>query len=296
MRNGGTVRRRWIVAAACCTILLACTAVVPAADKPAREKGWFNSTELGLVATDGNSSTRTLGLKHTTRRVWERSRLRLKLDAVQSDTADDPFAVSDPASPGGFRVVRPGRRPDVERYFAELRFDREISKHVFWDAGTSWDRNSDAGIDSRNILFAGVGNRWMDGERVKFDTNYGFSWTERDEIEPDPETDDRFGGVRVSWNFERKIGDSTTYGNDWTGNFNLEDLGDFNSDLVQTLGVAINARVALKVSLQWLHASQPALEQVPLFADETQGTRIGDVDIRRRKNDWVFRTSLVVQF
>jgi hypothetical protein len=65
-----------------------------------------------------------------------------------------------PASTAG--VARAGGAPDVEQYFVEGRVELTISERFFWNAGTSWDRNHDAGIRNRYVSFGGVGNVWAD--------------------------------------------------------------------------------------------------------------------------------------
>ena len=78
-------------------------------------------------------------------------------------------------------LVDPSTEPDVEKFFAEGRYDREIRENFTWNGGVSWDRNRDAGILSRTIVFGGVGNRWWDREDFRFYTTYGLSYTDRDE-------------------------------------------------------------------------------------------------------------------
>ncbi|MGB7491270.1 MAG: hypothetical protein WBN62_13120, partial [Thermoanaerobaculia bacterium] len=81
--------------------------------------GWSNSTDLSLVITDGNSSTETLGLNNLLQRLWSNARYSLRLEAVRSNTADDPFAVVIPEIDGGFDVIYPDKKLDVERYYIE---------------------------------------------------------------------------------------------------------------------------------------------------------------------------------
>ena len=44
-----------------------------AEDEQEKKTGWSNSTELGLVLTEGNSSTQTLGFKNRLYRNWEKA-------------------------------------------------------------------------------------------------------------------------------------------------------------------------------------------------------------------------------
>ncbi|MCZ6650675.1 MAG: DUF481 domain-containing protein [Acidobacteria bacterium] len=292
-------------------------------DKPK----WSNATDLSIVVTEGNSTTSTIGFKNTLRRDWERAWFELKLDGVRSDTADDRFVLIDPnvtwlpgelPPPAAGTTISPSREADVERYFVEGKYGREITKSVEWNTGASWETNLDAGLLNRYIAFAGLGNIWADKEDLEFNTSYGLSFTYREEETPDPEKDDRFAGLRLSSHFLLGIGKTTTYKNEFTSNFNIADPGDYYLDMTNSLRVALSTHLALKVSLQSLFASEPALEEVDLKAfviledpdgvpgngDEFFRTvssggaklALGNTDIRKQGLDTIFRTSLVIKF
>src|SRR5262249_51005630 len=136
-----------------------------------------NSTELSVVLTHGNSSVETLGFKNTLEYRTQSGRSRLRLDALLSNTSDDPYLLVQSgitfepgAKPTGFTTsgVRPPAEPDVKRYFAEGRYEGNLSKTETWVAGASWDRNDDAGILNRTIVFAGYGNIWHDRDDLAF--------------------------------------------------------------------------------------------------------------------------------
>ena len=91
--------------------------------------------------------------------------------------------------------------------------------------------------------------------------------------------------------------------------------------MVTSLGVAMNEKLAIKISLQWLYNNEPALEDVDIIAfvklvdpdgipgsgDEFFETvdegdpdalaiELGEDRVRRKKLDTVFRTSLSITF
>jgi hypothetical protein len=302
----------------------------PSAGAEAEEKPpgpWSNSTELSLVVTEGNSSVQTFGLKDTFEYKISKGRARFRIDALRSDTSDDPYFLVEPGlifepgeTPTGFSTiaVRPDSEPDAERYFVEGRYEGNLPKKATWNAGASWDRNEDAGIVNRTILFAGLGNAWSDRDDLKFRTSYGLSYTDREEDVVDPEKDRRFLGVRLSSDFMDKWGKSTTYDNDFTFNISVADLSDYNADLVQGVAVAMSKRLALKVSLQLTYSSEPALEEIDVVARailidpdgipgngdeffqtvETGGFEltVGEDVLRKRELDTTFRTSLQINF
>ena len=289
--------------------------------------GWFNSTEFSLVVTEGNSFTNTVGLKNTLTRKWEKADFRLHIDTVRSDTSDDRFLLLESGliflpgeSPTGdtTTLVKPGSEPDVEKYFLEGKYNRELSGKKTWNVGGSWDRNEDAGILNRYIAFAGVGTAWKDGDKLKLHTGYAGSYTNREEETRDPEKETQFPGFRATLDLEYKVLTSTSLEYRFTGNLNLEDRSDYSIDSAGSVSVAMNNRLSLKASLQFLFNSEPALEDVDVFArietvdpDGVPGSgdeffitvseggsevMIGEDRARKDQLDTVLRTSLVITF
>ena len=288
---------------------------------------WSNSTELSLVVTEGNSNTTSFGLKDTLEYKKDPGRWRFRIDSLRTTKSDDPFLLIEPGiifQPGETpaavprHAVRPASEPDIERYFTEGRYDHNISKGATWNAGASWDRNEDAGILNRYIVFAGLGHTWRDREDLAFRTSYGVSWTDREEEIEDPEKERRFPGARLSSDFKDKWGASTTYDNDFTFNISFEDFSDYNADLTQGVSVSMSKHLSLKVSLQFLYANEPALEEVDVIARvnlidqdgipgngdevfetvESGGTEItiGEDSLRKKELDSTFRASLLISF
>lgn len=268
----------------------------PEAAEAEVDTGWSNETELSLVVTQGNSDTQTFGFKSALGRAWKRGDYSLRLESVRSNTADDRYAVVDPGTDGGFVVVEPSPTLDVDKALILNEYHRKITDRFTWNAGLGWDRNKDAGIIRRYVAFAGVGNIWWDRDDLEFSTDYGLSYTDREEDTPDPEKDDQFTGLRLSWDFLYRIGKVTTLTNIFNINSNLTDLNDYYFDTTTALAVAMNSHLALKVSLQFLYNNQPALEEIDLFLDPDQIVNIGTVEVPKNSLDTVFNTSLVIHF
>jgi hypothetical protein len=304
-------------------------AMAQEAESEKKKVGWFNSTELSLVVTDGNSMTETFGLNNVLTRKWERSELLFKIDSVRSNTDDDRFLLVEPGMtylPGeepvidieDTSVVHPPKDLDVDKHFVEGRYTRHYKKTRTWNAGGSWDRNKDAGILNRFIVFGGAGNRWRDDDKLRLDTGYGMSFTDREEETPDPEKERSFPGARLTLDLDWGISKSTRLAYELTGNLNLEDVSDYSLDSRGTLSVAMNKWLSLAVSLQFLYNSEPGLEDVDVVAwvelvdpdgvpgsgDEFfQTVSSGGAAIVVREDrtrleelDMVFRTSLVINF
>ena len=293
-----------------------------------QKTGWSNSVDLSLVVTDGNSQSRTFGFSSVSTRNWDKGELRLKANAVRSETADDRFVIINPGTtflpgetptgPFDTTPIEPGIEPDVENYFFETRYDREITERLYWHVGAGWDRNEDAGILDRYIGFAGLGNVWRDREDLKFRTSYGLSYTDREEEDPNPEKDETFMGARLEWEYLNKLGKVAVYENLFTANVSVEDTSDYSLDMTNSVSVNLSKHLAMKVGLQWLYEAEPALEDVDLIArvnlvdpDGTPGSGdeffetvssggteivIGEDSIEKDELDTIFRASLVITF
>ena len=107
-------------------------------------------------------------------------------------------------------------------------------------------------------------------------------------------------GIRdsLAWSYRNQWGEVTTFGNDWTSNVNLSDAGDWNFDTSSSLTVAMNTHLALKVSLQWLYNSRPALEEIEILAILPDDVEIdfGNIRLQKERLDTIFNTSIVINF
>ena len=311
-------------------MVFAVAVVVPSisgAQEDDEPSGWGNTAELSLVVTEGNAETQTFGFKNTLRRTWDSARLRVRFDGVRSKTADERFLLVNPGirfPVGGrpvtsdTRVVTPSVEPDVEQYFIEGRFDKNITERFFWNTGAGWDRNNDAGILNRYVLFGGVGNVWFNDDDLSFSTTYGLSYTDREEKDPDPNKNDVFGGLRFNSDYAQRLGSVTLFDSDVIVNLSLAEASDYSINMTNAVGIEITEALALRVSLQFLYENEPALEDVSLLAlvkliepvstQEQQGSLfetvsvggirldLGDGKIRKNGLDTILRTALVISF
>ena len=289
--------------------------------------GWTNETELSLVLTGGNSTARTFGFGNTSRHVWDAARLQVRLNGIRTETSGERFLLTNPGVKfpvGGFpetentTLIRPTSESDVENYQVSGRYDRDISERLFWNAGGSWDRNTDAGLLNRYVGFGGLGNIWSDTETVHFYTTYAVSYTDREEVTRNPEKAARFGGVRLGWDYLNRFRGGTVYENDFTTNINMTNTSDYSLNMMNALGVSMSNYLSLRISLQLLFENEPALEDIDIIAraelidpdgtpssgDEffetvTSGgskSMIGKGRIRKDRLDSIFRTALLISF
>jgi len=299
-----------------------------AGGKDAPKLGWSNSTDLSLVVTGGNSDSTTLGFSNQLRHARMEDRFEFDVSVVRANESDDRFFLVEPRlefAVGGAptapatTLIKPEPSLDVANYLIRTAYERHISPKVFWNTGASWYRNDDAGILNRYVVFAGLGNEWVDSSRRRFATSYGISYTDREEEEPDPEKERRFAGARAGWDYTEHINAATTFDSQFWWNLGFADPTDYSFNTLNALTVSVDSRVSLKVSVQWLYENEPALESdldviafvevvnpdgVPGSGDErfrtleSGGTKLvlGAKDARKDKLDTVIRTALVIKF
>ena len=269
-----------------------------AQDKPSDTAGRFtDSAEFSYVATAGNSQTATLGFKNTLGRKWGKSAFELKAGGVRAQTTTRTRTAVGPDSTNFTVFESEDTALSAESYFLGGRYDRKLSLRVFWFGGGGWSRNRFSGIQNRYEAAGGVGNIWADSDRVKFRTDYALSYTREDDVVASPGVKDSFAGFRFSWKLERKIGDTTTYGNELILDENLDDTSDLRGNMVNSLAVSMTRRLALKISLQSLYDHQPAFREIDLLAPPPPGgAKTGTVLDELDSLDTIFTASLVVNF
>jgi len=273
--------------------LLRAQDAAPPPPAPPEEK-WFNTGELSFVYTSGNSQTSTLGFKDKLWRNWTNSSFEMNAGGVRSEsTTVSRFAVG---TPNDFYVEKDeDSELTAGAYYLNGRYDRHISEDWFWYAGAGWDRNTFAGIASRSTAVGGIGTIWINEADIKFRTDYALTFTKQDDVVTNPDVDDTFFGARFSWLYWHKFTETTTYGNDFIADANLNELADFRVDMTNWVSVTINKTLALKVSLQWLYDNRPSLVEVDLF-DNTLAPTGQTVSAELDSLDTLFTASLVFTF
>ena len=291
------MKAKFIAPGALAAALVATT--LAAAPAPAEEKktGWFDKAEFSLVLTAGNTKTNTFGFKNTLKRVWEKSMFTIDLGGMraQNETVDR-YAVGDQTN-YDIQEIKDNKLV-AESYYLTGRFDRKITDRFYWYAGAGWDRNRFAGIDNRYSVVGGVGNIWVDSEKVKFRTDYAVTGTKEKDVVPTPGFPETFVGARVSWDYMHKFGTTTTYNDKLFLDENLKETTDYRADWTNSLSVAMSTHLALKVSLQWLYRHKPALRTVDLYDGPPSGggTKTGTVNQELEKLDNILGVSLVANF
>jgi len=276
-------------------VILLVAGATPAADE--ERTGWSDVAELSLVSTAGNSESSTFGFKNALIRAGESSNLEIRAGGIRAE-ADTITRFAVGPDPGYSLQETTDTAVTAENYYLHGNYKRLISEKLFWYAGGGWERNRFAGIDNRYLVEGGVGNIWRDDDVLKFRTQYSVTMTKQDDVVPRPDADDTWVGARAGWNYLNKFGANTTYENVLVVDANLEDSSRWRGDMINSVSVSMSARLALKVSLQWLYENEPAFTEVERFT--TLGpppVSSGEmVPFQLDELDTVLTASLVVNF
>ena len=274
-------------------VWLAGTLAAPALaqDEEEKELGWFNTTELSLVAIGGNAESETFSLKAAATRVWESSDLTLSAGALRAEsTTVTRTAVG---TPNSFSLVEAeDTNLTAENYFFKSRYGRLVTDQLQWFGAAGWERNEFAGITNRYSLGGGVGHVWWQEDDKHFRTDYGLFWTQEEDLLG---LEEDYLALRLSWDYLRPLTQTATFGSVLALDENVEETSDFRIDTTNWVSVAISDQLALRVSLQLLYDNEPSLVPVPLTTAggvPTGNTVLAELD----ELDTILTVGLVVNF
>jgi len=257
-----------------------------------KKLGWFFEGKLAGLWTGGNSESFTIGLGATLKHIWTNSELRFDAGGMQTQsTLTTRTAVGTTES---FEVNEQSKtEKTAEVIFARGRYDYNFTEHFYALGGIDWLRNRFAGIDSRTLVAAGVGNKWVDNNDVRFKTDYSFTYTFQSDVVENPFAKTNFPGVRFAYDFWYNLTASTDFESIFILDWNLDNTDDIRFDFYNALPIKISEVFTLKPSLQLLWRNEPSLTEIDLFA--TDGTPSGLTVLTPLKNmDSLFSLALVV--
>lgn len=278
---------RWIRAATGSGLLAAALLPGTLAAQDERPRGWSDVAELTFVLTAGNASSSTFGLKNTAEHLWEKAAFKLSFGAVRTESGKTTRTAS--GTPDNFTVSEStDTELTAENYFIKSRLDRSLGDVAFLFGGADWDRNTFAGIQNRYGFTGGAGKAWFEEETRRFKTDLGLTYTIQDDVVENPDADDSFLGLRGSYDYFRKLTETTGLTSILVVDQNLNTTEDLRADWTNSVAVAMSERLALKTSLQILYDKDPALTEVPL-GEGTVLTPLKEVDS-------IFTVAIVVNF
>lgn len=136
--------------------------------KAAAQPNWDLRLGLSVLATGGNSRSRSLGFDATYDHDWRLWGLSAGATALQSSDAGTTSA---------------------ERYSAFARGKRKISPFLSLTAGLKGERDRFAGIDLRAVSDLSLEEKWISGDRYSLSTLSGVTWTHEKSTDGDLHND-----------------------------------------------------------------------------------------------------------
>lgn len=261
-------------------------------DAEEKKLGWLFEGKLAGLWTGGNSESFTIGLGATLKHIWTNSELRFDAGGMQTQsTLTTRTAVGTAES---FNVNEQSKtEKTAEVIFARGRYDYNFTPNFYALGGIDWLRNRFAGINSRTLVAAGVGNKWVENENIRFKTDYSFTYSFQNDVVENPFAKTKFPGVRFAYDFWYKLTASTDFESIFIADWNLDNTKDVRIDFYNALPIKISEVFTLKPSLQLLWRNEPSLTEIDLFA--TDGTPTGSTVLTPLKNmDSLFSLTLVV--
>ncbi len=257
-----------------------------------KKLGWFFEGKLAGLWSGGNSESFTLGLGATLKHIWTNSELRFDAGGLQTQsTLTTRTAVG---TTEDFHVNEESKTEETaELIFVRGRYDYNFTENFYALGGIDWLRNRFAGIDSRTLIAAGVGNKWVDNENIRFKTDYSFTYSFQSDVVENPFAKTNFPGVRFAYDFWYNLTASTDFESIFIADWNLDNTDDIRVDFYNALPIKISEIFTLKPSLQLLWRNDPSLTEIDLFAND--GTPTGSKVLTPLKNlDSLFSLTLVV--
>ena len=257
-----------------------------------KKLGWFFEGKLAGLWAGGNSESFTLGLGTTLKHIWTNSELRFDAGGLQTESSTTTRTAV--GTTEDFQVNEDKKTERTAEFiFVRGRYDYNFTENFYALGGIDWLRNRFAGIDSRTLIAAGVGNKWVDNDNVRFKTDYSFTYSFQSDVVENPFAKTNFPGVRFAYDFWYNLTASTDFESIFIADWNLDNTKDVRIDFYNALPIKISEIFTLKPSLQLLWRNEPSLTEIDLFA--TDGTPTGSTVLTPLKNlDSLFSLTLVV--
>ncbi len=252
---------------------------------------WDNATEFSYVATAGNASSNTLGLKSTLTGTGSGGTFKLEVGGIR---ASSNFTTRSAVGTSDDFVVNEETRTEqsAANYYARSRYDRSLGA-AFGFGGGGWERNTFSGVNHRFSFVAGAGKSWVEGDAGLFKTDLGVTYTIQRDVVPDPSSNDEFVGLRATIEGSRALTSTTELASTLVLDENLNNTDNFRSDWIVSIAVVLTEGLAFKTSYQMLFNNDPPLTGVPLL--DVNDVPMGQVLIPSQKVDSFLTLSLVIQ-
>lgn len=272
---------------------LGLNAQVFAADQP----GTFFKADLSFVQTAGNSVAGTLGTKANFTENWLRSGFTANAGAVRTETTQSTRTAIGTSQDNMTIQETSVSQISAENYFADAQYSYRLTENFYWFAKGSWTRDRPQGISSRFMEITGFGYDFSKRQDLEFKLNAAATFTEETDLvtNPDPDAQQNFPGIQVSYSYKQKVSSTTTVTHTLAYNQAFSPTKNFWFDGQAGLEVAItrSGTFALKVDARAQYHNMPAVEQLQLT--QADGTDTGQqVTNPLKKFDGQFTVGLTV--
>lgn len=269
-----------------------------AQEAPAPKRPWSDKAALSYVAVGGNASSQSLGFSNEFKYTWADAVLAFNLGGVRvATTTLDRSALGSSLATATVQETRTSKT-STETYFANLRYDHNITEHLLWFGSAGWERNLPAGLDARYTGLAGLGYWWIKGDRTRFFTDAGLGYTKETLVFTPAGTDDGFATFHLGAKFEKKVFATSVFTSELNVSDSFKDTQNYLAVWRNGFTTNLSARLALKVGYDLTYKNKPASVAVDVVQTPvaTPPVILGQVPFQLRKTDSLFTTSLVISF
>lgn len=276
--------------------LLIAQAPAPAPATPKRP--WSDKASLSFVSVGGNAQSQSFGFANEYKYTWDDATFAFNAGGVRVNTTTFNRSASGPDLNNVTVVQTETTATTAASYYANLRYDHNITDRLHWFGAAAWDRNVPSGIDSRTIGTGGLSYQWIKEDRTKFRTDLGLGYTKITPVLRTPGFQDSFGTWSFGAAFEKKFLAASSFTSNLTLTDSLKDSQDYLGVWQNALTVAMSPHLALQVGYTLTYKNKPAsigvdVVQTPVA---TPPVILGQVPVLLKKTDTMFTTSLVVTF
>ncbi len=215
----------------CAVALVVAVLVSPVLANENPEKSWSGASELGYVATSGNTDTQTVNAKIRLKQAkaeWENTFALEALNTAESD------------------------QTSAERYLANAQANRSVTEQDFLFGLVNYEDDRFSGFQFESLVALGYGRRLINTDRSILDVEVGPGVRF---VKPDQGPSDEEGILRLAARYGIDISDTSRFEQTFSADAGEERV---ISKSVSSITSNINGSLAMKVSLTVRNNSEPA--------------------------------------
>jgi len=278
--------------------LLACGALLGQASADAPKRPWSDKASFSWVSVDGNAKSQSFGFANEYKYAWSDATFAFNAGGVRVNTTTFNRSASGPDMNNVTVQESETTATTAENYYANLRYDHNITDHLLWFGSAAWDRNVPSGIDSRVIGTGGLSYWWIKEDRTKFRTDLGAGYTKVTPVLQTAGFQDSYGTWNVGAYFEKKFLAASSFTSNLQVTDSFKNSKAYLGVWQNALTVSMNSHLALQVGYNLTYNNQPAFVAVNVIQTPvaTPPVILGQVPVQLKKTDTILTTSLVVTF